>query len=216
MSYWIIILKTIIISCFFTVKQARKGWNYATACYSKELKKQQSRGNEHENFPWVHYKSMSFLKESMSHKNDDTGNSQLQTGEESHSNFELVEPNIEREVTKDEENKSLNWLLQPVNSKAEEIFCEPPQEHSLKNITQMSKEPQEKLKKIIKYTGNKRLNGLEKNTMMDEDDDLLFLKSLLPQIKMLSLSKKMGIRFKFLEIILREIEDFERSNGINE
>lgn len=53
----------------------------------------------------------------------------------------------------------------------------------------------------------KKIEILEKDANVEDDDDLLFFKSLLPHIKSLPVIKKLRLRSKIQELVLREIEE---------
>jgi hypothetical protein len=55
----------------------------------------------------------------------------------------------------------------------------------------------------------RKLELLEKDMEREEDDDLLFLKSLLPDIKSLPRWRKRRLRLKFQELVINEVEEAE-------
>lgn len=65
-------------------------------------------------------------------------------------------------------------------------------------------------RKLLIQLENRRLELLERSIRMEEDDDLLFLRSLLPLVKSLPESRKIRMRIKFQEILSKELEDLNQ------
>lgn len=160
---------------------------------------------------------MSFLQDLMSPKKGGAeGEGDVQVAEESQSSTEGLDqpPETEDIYVKDEEARPPCWrplamvesTSGPIREPAQEVFPAP---------RSPARGGQEVVRKVLIELERRRLDLLEKKTQMEDDDDLQYLKSLLPLIKMLPLRKKIGVRIKFQEIISKELEELDRGNGTN-
>lgn len=66
-------------------------------------------------------------------------------------------------------------------------------------------------RKLMIQLENRRLELLERSARMEEDDDLLFFRSLLPLLKTLPESRRMWMRLKFQELVCNEIQEHNQN-----
>lgn len=201
-----------------TDHQAKGRWKSLRDYYRLELKKlHKNGGEESKKSNWSHFSSMSFLQELMSPKKGGEGGSEgdgdVQMAEESQSSTEGIDQSPETEdiYVKDEEARPPCWRPLPVVESTSGPI--PVQEHFASRSP--NRGGPEVVRKVLIELERRRLDLLEKKTQMEDDDDLQFLKSLLPLIKMLPLRKKIGVRIKFQEVLSKELEELDRSNGTN-
>jgi hypothetical protein len=64
---------------------------------------------------------------------------------------------------------------------------------------------------VIIHLDKKKPASMDKERPDEEDDDLLYLKSLLPYIKSLPRITRLRLRSKFQELIIQELEEMETS-----
>ncbi|XP_014277795.1 uncharacterized protein [Halyomorpha halys] len=198
-----------------TDHQAKGRWKSLRDYYRLELKKLNKIGGEEpKKSNWNHFNSMSFLYDLMSPKKSGELEGDIQMAEESQSSTEGMDQPTDTEdiYVKDEEARPPCWRPLTVDSTSGPIR-EPVQEP-----ISSSKSPNrngEVVRKVLIELERRRLDLLEKKNQMEDDDDLQYLKSLLPLIKMLPLRKKIGVRIKFQEIISKEIEELDRGSGMN-
>lgn len=62
---------------------------------------------------------------------------------------------------------------------------------------------------------HKKPASMERERPAQEDDDLLYLKSLLPHIKSLPRIRRLRLRSKFQELVIQELEEMESSTRVH-
>ena len=207
---YVFLYNIIIIIFYFIDNKVQASWNTLIDIYHHELKKlETSNGNELKKSNWVHFNSMLFLQEMINSKMCFRRERQLKLEEECQNNPEEV-LTTENDIS---DNDDISSLINLINLDVNPIMM-PKNSRPYKTNNRKMKNYSDLYTNSMRRIENKKIDVAEKNSQPEEDDDLLFLKSLLPQIKLLSLTKKLEIRLKFQDILYKEMVDFEKCNGM--
>jgi len=177
----------------------------------RKLEKQKSGGGTDQATPtssWPHFNVMSFLKDILKSGTGCTGLSE-----------ETYPQNPQCEVTVYDADDS---QITVIKSEPSVQSTPPSSSASYEELSAPKKKrPHPGTESIISKNENvidlekKKPASMYRERAAEEDDDLLYLKSLLPHIKSLPRIRRLRLRSKFQELVIQELEELEGSTRVH-
>lgn len=177
----------------------------------RKLEKQKSGSGTDQATPtssWPHFAVMSFLKDILKSGTGCTGLSE-----------ETYPQNPQCEVTVHDADDSQVTVIksEPSVQSTRPSLCASTEELSAPK----KKRPHPGTESIIRRNedlidlGKKKPANMDREKAAEDDDDLLYLKSLLPHIKSLPRIRRLRLRSKFQELVIQELEELESSTRVH-
>ncbi|XP_072388793.1 uncharacterized protein [Diabrotica undecimpunctata] len=189
----------------FTKEEARKKWRSLRDQFAKELKKlPKSESGElfHYQGKWQYFTSLLFLRDSVSHRDAKSNIPEPQepiVQKEDIEDFDL-DRNGEM-LSDDHDDQSLSLDVTAESTVSSNFFSPQAMQAPCCSKRKKNGSPEHFIEHQMLETESKEPPNLDKQ----EDDDLMFFKSLLPYIKKLNPIQKLRIRSKFQNILIEEM-----------
>jgi len=158
--------------------------------------------------PWPHFTVMSFLKDILKSGKGYTGLSEETYPQNPQCEVTVYDADVSQ-VTVIKSEPSVQ-STRPSSSASNEDLSAP-----------KKKRPHPGTESIIRKNEDvidleqKKPASMDRERAPEEDDDLLYLKSLLPHIKSLPRIRRLRLRSKFQELVIQELEEMESSTRVH-
>lgn len=204
---------------FFTVKTVKTKWKNLRDYYRQELRKvgkpkTGDPGGKIYKSCWPYFSQMGFLKDILGGVNR-CSNLDEEPDSEANENTQINEET-------DDENNDIQSQVFDIQSAESPQTSRPTSSMSSATNTSQPRQNTSRKRKLrpdlastIKRNEElialekKKIEILEKDAKEEDDDDLLFLKSLLPHIKSFPVIRKLRLRSKIQDLVLKEMEEME-------
>jgi len=192
------------------VKTAKARWKNMRDYYRLELRKletQKSGSGTDQATPtssWAHFTVMSFLKDILKSGKGCTGLSEETYPQDPQCEVAVYEAD-DSQVTVIKSEPSVQ-STHPSSSASNEDLSAPKKKRPYPGTESIIRENED----VIDLE-HKKPARMDRERAAEEDDDLLYLKSLLPHIKSLPRIRRLRLRSKFQELVIQELEEMESS-----